>query len=87
MSFYSGVYSESPAEIVEKRELHRLLQCMIRQYLSEKEKTVIYYLFYRELTQTETAGIMGITQPTVHTYLARALNKLGKESCDRNLQN
>lgn len=86
MSIYSGVYSESPAEIVEKRELNRLLRCMIRQYLSEKEKTVIYYLFYRELTQTETAGIMGISQPAVHTYLVRALTKLKNRLCDRYFQ-
>lgn len=87
LSAYSGGYSAAnPAEIVEKREMCRIVQYMIKKYLSERENAVIYYLFYREFTQTETARVMRVTQPTVHIYLQRALAKLKKRLCEMNLQ-
>ena len=56
-----------------------MIRKAIDTYLSEKERAVIMYVFFEGYSQTETAKIMGISQPTVNVYLQRALKKMKEE--------
>ncbi|HXX40128.1 MAG TPA: sigma-70 family RNA polymerase sigma factor [bacterium] len=51
-----------------------LLQAIER--LAEVQRKAIYYLFYLDLTQSETAKLMGISQRHVSRLLAAALKRL-----------
>ncbi|MFW6009112.1 MAG: sigma-70 family RNA polymerase sigma factor [archaeon] len=43
--------------------------------LSKREKQVIYYLYYCDLTLKEVGNKLGISKDTVYSYQQRALNK------------
>jgi len=51
-----------------------LLQAIER--LAEVQRKAVYYLFYLDLTQSETAKLMGISQRHVSRLLAAALKRL-----------
>ena len=46
--------------------------------LSEEEQNIIKYRYYQDLTQSETAKIMGISQVKVSRYEQKSLKKLKK---------
>lgn len=47
--------------------------------LSSLQKRVIYYLFYRDMTQTEAAEKLGISQRKVSRILRKSLREMGKD--------
>ena len=79
INLYSGAYSPSAEDVFEQQETTRVIRKAIDTYLSEKERAVIMYVFFEGYSQTETAKIMGISQPTVNVYLQRALKKMKEE--------
>ena len=77
----SGAHSQqfdSPETVIEKEELKRMLMESL-EVLTEKEKKVILFYYYEELTLKEISCITGMNLNTVKTKLYRGL-KLLKEN-------
>jgi RNA polymerase sigma-B factor len=60
-------------EAVEER--HRIARLLTR--LPERDRSVVYLRFYEDLTQSEIAQELGISQMHVSRLLARSLERLG----------
>ena len=61
-------------ELEEKENLNRLFNCINK--LSENQKTVIILLKVEQISQKETAEIMGLTTKAVESLFQRAKNNL-----------
>lgn len=61
-------------ELEEKENLNRLFNCINK--LPENQKTVIILLKVEQITQKETAEIMGLTTKAVESLFQRAKNNL-----------
>jgi len=87
MSLYQPVGRDDATELVElvgmadsdleSVELHQSLPPLIAQ-LAPREQRIIALRFFGNLTQTEIAGQLGISQMHVSRLLSRALTTLRK---------
>ena len=64
-----------PEDVVEKGVLHELLTNSIES-LSEKEKKVIVFYYYEELTLKEISAIMGVSESRISQLHTKALGKM-----------
>ena len=67
--------SENPAKQAEFNELKELLACEI-DHLSEKEKTVISFYYFNELTLKEISEIMKVSESRISQLHTKAIAKL-----------
>lgn len=73
ISCQKTAYDESITVNVDYISLHESIRVA---KLSLKEKDVISYIFFNNLSQTQTATLMGIQKQTVHVFLNRAIEKI-----------
>lgn len=93
-SLYQSVYQSDGKEIAlidqladtnkteEEKVEDRLLLSQLLQQLDETGRRLIQMRFYEEKTQTEVAGILGISQVQVSRLEKKLLEKLRKMICD-----
>ena len=72
---YSGRRYESPEENIDKAELKQMLIDSL-ETLTEKEKTVVVFYYYEDLTIKEIASIMEVTESRVSQLHTRAIQKM-----------
>ncbi|MDO4284904.1 MAG: sigma-70 family RNA polymerase sigma factor [Eubacteriales bacterium] len=70
--------SESPLEILERKERSRLVQEAVRR-LGPKQRTVVFLYYYQELSVREIARVLGIFEGTVKSRLYQARRLLESE--------
>lgn len=70
----NGSYAQ-PDEVVEKEALRDLLKEAIDNLL-EKEKQVIVFYYFEELTLKEISSIMGVSESRISQLHTKALNKM-----------
>ncbi len=75
---------DDPSKQVEREDLKRIVMEQL-QLLSEKEKYVIYLIYFEQLSSTAVAKILNISVPRVSQLHASALRKL-KKYLGKNLQ-
>jgi RNA polymerase sigma factor for flagellar operon FliA len=73
---YSRRYT-SPEENMERSELKSMLEEAIDQ-LTEKERSVILFYYYEDLTVKEIAQVMEVTESRVSQLHTKALQKMKK---------
>lgn len=66
---------EGPEEVVESKEINRLLQDSLKT-LTEREKKVILLYYYEELTLKEISMVMEVSESRISQLHTRALQKL-----------
>lgn len=93
-SLYQSVYQSDGKEIAlidqladtnkteEEKVEDRILLSQLLQQLDETGRRLIQMRFYEEKTQTEVAGILGISQVQVSRLEKKLLEKLRKMICD-----
>ncbi|MCR5210521.1 MAG: FliA/WhiG family RNA polymerase sigma factor [Lachnospiraceae bacterium] len=74
---YSGRRYESPEENIDKAELKQMLIDSL-ETLTEKEKTVVVFYYYEDLTIKEIASIMEVTESRVSQLHTKAIQKMRK---------
>lgn len=65
----------SPEEMVEKEELKKMLMDSL-EILTEKEKKVILFYYYEELTLKEISSILEVSESRISQLHTRALQKM-----------
>ncbi|MCR5389155.1 MAG: FliA/WhiG family RNA polymerase sigma factor [Lachnospiraceae bacterium] len=70
-----GKRFDSPEENLDKEELKRMLVESLES-LTEKEKSVVVFYYYEELTLKEIANIMDVTESRVSQLHTKALQKM-----------
>ena len=74
----SGAHSQqfdSPETVIEKEELKRMLMESL-EVLTEKEKKVILFYYYEELTLKEISSILEVSESRISQLHTRALQKM-----------
>lgn len=71
---HSGQF-DSPEAVIEKEELKRMLIDSL-EILTEKEKKVILFYYYEELTLKEISSILEVSESRVSQLHTRALQKM-----------
>ncbi|MBR3102513.1 MAG: FliA/WhiG family RNA polymerase sigma factor, partial [Lachnospiraceae bacterium] len=66
---------ESPEEVVDKSELKQMLVEALES-LTEKERSVITFYYYEELTLKEIAAILEVSESRISQLHTRALEKM-----------
>lgn len=73
-SNYSGDYAQ-PEKVVEKQELKELLLNAL-EYLTEKEKKVIVFYYYEDLTLKEISSILEVSESRISQLHTKAIQKM-----------
>ena len=71
---HSGQF-DSPEQVIEKEELKRMLMESL-EILTEKEKKVILFYYYEELTLKEISSILEVSESRISQLHTRALQKM-----------
>ncbi|MCR5251172.1 MAG: FliA/WhiG family RNA polymerase sigma factor [Lachnospiraceae bacterium] len=72
---------ESPEEVMDKAELKEMLMEAL-DLLTEKERSVILFYYYEELTLKEIASILEVSESRISQLHTRALEKMRKRLGD-----
>ncbi|MCR4641449.1 MAG: FliA/WhiG family RNA polymerase sigma factor [Lachnospiraceae bacterium] len=70
-----GAHFQSPEEVMGNTELKEMLMEAL-DLLTEKERSVILFYYYEELTLKEIAGILGVSESRISQLHTRALEKM-----------
>ncbi len=70
-----GAHFKSPEEVVGNAELKEMLMGAL-DLLTEKERSVILFYYYEELTLKEIASILGVSESRISQLHTRALEKM-----------
>lgn len=78
------VMTEFTSVVTEAYEEVQLLECLHKavQFLSEKERQLVEYIYYDGLTERETAVILKISQPAVIKRRDKIIQKLRNSLID-----
>jgi len=78
VSFHEAALADLTADVMEAYEESQLLECLREalQTLTEEERRLVEYLYYRRLTERKTADILGISQQAVGKQKHRVIAKL-----------
>ena len=68
---------EQPEKIVEKSELALMLEKALDE-LTEKEKSVVLFYYYEDLSLKEISKVLGVSESRVSQLHTKALNKMKK---------
>lgn len=71
----SSRHFDSPEEVVEQGELKKMLAEAL-ELLTEKEKKVILFYYYEDLTLREISSILGVSESRISQLHTRALQKM-----------
>jgi RNA polymerase sigma factor (sigma-70 family) len=84
ISFDETVFTDLTANVVEDYEESQLLDCLDKavKALNEKERRLIEYLYYKNLTEREVAVILGISHQAVNKQRHRIIVKLRENLSD-----
>ncbi len=66
-------------ELVEARDTWREVSALIRR-LPERERRIIYLRYFEEMTQSQSAACIGVSQMQVSRILSRSLDRLGEQA-------
>ena len=70
-----GRHYETPEEAMDQSELKQMLVEAL-DMLTEKERSVVVFYYYEELTLKEIANILGVTESRISQLHTRALEKM-----------
>ncbi len=70
-----GAHFKSPEEVIGNAELKEMLMGAL-ELLTEKERSVILFYYYEELTLKEIANILGVSESRISQLHTRALEKM-----------
>ena len=70
-----GRHYETPEEVMDQSELKQMLVEAL-DMLTEKERSVVVFYYYEELTLKEIANILGVTESRISQLHTRALEKM-----------
>lgn len=76
MSVYTNVSIPSCESEYENKEMREAIRNIIRTKLSARQREVVIYVFYEDMTLKQAADAMGVNLTTVSTYIERALVKI-----------
>ena len=78
------VLADYTANVMEAYEESQLLECLREslQTLTEKERQLVEYIFFDNLTERETASKLGISQPAVTKQKQKIIQKLRESLID-----
>ncbi|MBQ5376589.1 MAG: sigma-70 family RNA polymerase sigma factor, partial [Lachnospiraceae bacterium] len=66
---------DTPEEVLEKSELKQMLMDSL-ELLTEREKQVILFYYYEELTLKEIAAVLDVSESRVSQLHTKALQKM-----------
>ena len=71
---------EQPEKIVEKSELALMLEKALDE-LTEKEKSVVLFYYYEDLSLKEISKVLGVSESRVSQLHTKAIQKMKKHLC------
>lgn len=67
-------------EGTENKVIDKLLLQKLMQELTERERKILLLRFFRDKTQSEIAGMMGVSQVQISRIITKSLEKLRKSA-------